>query len=392
MSRPEAIHPVLFIDNYFPVIDGVTETVHQYALHMNAPVVCPAMEKNYAEKYRFPYRLLVSRTIRAPFSRYASAVPKLDGKLAADIARETPDIFHIHSPSLLGSYALAQGRKMGIPVVGTFHSKYYDAILEFTKSRLIAKAVTAKIVRLYEQCDEVWACSGEAGETLRSYGYSKPYFVMPNGTDAAYPANAEELKERAASAFRIPRGKHILLFVGQQIWYKNQRLILDTFRLLCDRSNDYFLVMAGAGKDEKDIERYAASLNLTDDQIRFAGLIRDRDLLSGVYLNADLLFFPSVFDNAPLVLREAAVLGVPTLAVEGSNAAGAIRKNISGFTAAAAPQDMRDEIVRIFSSGNLREIGRNAQATIPLSWEKLIPKVLEEYRAVIGRYRDRAGQ
>lgn len=386
MNDLQALHPVQFIDNYFPVIDGVTETVHEYARHMeHAMVVCPAMESRYLEKHSFPYPLLTSMTFRVPFSRYASAVPKIDRELEAGIAGANPDIFHIHSPSLLGKYAVSLGKKMKIPVVATFHSKYYDAILEFTKSRAIAKMVTNQIVKLFESCDEVWACSEETGETLRSYGYSKPYHVMPNGTDVSVPENAQELKEKAASRFQLPQNRHILLFVGQQIWYKNQRLILDTFRLLCDQGNDWFLVMVGTGKDEQEIERYAASLNLTD-HICFTGQVKDRDLLRGIYLNADLLFFPSVFDNAPLVLREAAVLSVPTLATEGSNAAGAIRKNVSGFTAAADPQSMRDELVRIFTQEDVKKIGQNARELIPLAWEKLIPMVLDRYQTVIDRY------
>ena len=386
MNDTQKIRAVQFIDNYFPVIDGVTETVHEYAKHMNATVVCPAMESHYHEKHDFPYPLLTSMTVRVPFSRYASAVPGIDRKLETEIAKTGPDIFHLHSPSLLGKYAVSLGKKMQVPVVATFHSKYYDAIYEFTKSHTIAKAVTKQIVKLYESCDEVWACSEETGETLRSYGYSKPYHVMPNGTDVSLPANTQELKERAMAAFQIPAGKHVLLFVGQQIWYKNQKLILDAFLLLCDRSGDWCLVMAGSGKDEQDIERYAASLGLAEHVI-FTGLIRDRDLLRGVYLNADLLFFPSVFDNAPLVLREAAVLGVPTLVTEGSNAAGAIRKNENGFTAAATPKDMSDEILRIFAEEDIRRIGLNAQETIPVSWERLTPMVLEEYRAVIDQYK-----
>ena len=380
-----SLRPVEFIDNYFPVIDGVTETVHQYAKHMDAVVVCPEMLPRYREKYDFPYRLLTSRTLRIPFSRYASAVPALDGRLKKRIAETRPDIFHVHSPSLLGKYAVSLGRKMKVPVVATFHSKVYDAVLEFTKSRTISKLVTDRIVRLYESCDEVWACSEETGETLRSYGFRKPYFVMPNGTDVSFPDHPEDLKARAAEQFRLPRDRHILLFVGQQIWYKNQRLILDAFRLLCSRDGGYYLVMAGSGKDEQDIARYAASLGLAD-RVRFTGLVKDRDLLRGVYLNADLLFFPSVFDNAPLVLREAAVLGVPTLAVEGSNAAAAIRKNFSGFTAAAEPEAMCAEILRIFAEEDVRQIGRNARETIPVSWEKLTPLVLDRYRTVIDQY------
>ena len=389
MSEPLALHPIEFIDNYFPVIDGVTETVHEYARHMkNATVVCPAMESHYLQKHDFPYPVLTSMTARVPFSRYASAVPQMDRKLETEIAQAKPDIFHLHSPSLLGKYAVSLGKKMKVPVVATFHSKYYDAIYEFTKSKAISKMVTGQIVKLYESCDEVWACSEETGETLRSYGYTKPYHVMPNGTDVSVPDNLQELKELAAETFRIPQGKHVLLFVGQQIWYKNQKLILDSLRLLCDRGEDWFLVMAGSGKDEKEIEQYAANLNLAD-KVLFTGLIRDRDLLRGVYLNADLLFFPSVFDNAPLVLREAAVLGIPTLATAGSNAAGAIRKNVNGFTAVDTPKDMSEEIQRIFSEEDIQKIGQCARETIPLSWEKLVPMVMERYQTVINEFRNR---
>ena len=390
MSGERAPRSAQFIDNYFPVIDGVTETVHQYARHMDAVVVCPEMERRYTEKNAFPYRVLASATVRVPFSRYAGAVPLLDRKLPGKIAEAAPEILHAHSPSLLGAYAVKLGRKMKVPVVATFHSKYYDAIYEFTKSRALSKLATDRIVRLYEACDEVWACSEETGETLRSYGFRKPYRVMPNGTEVSVPADPAALKARAAETFRIPQGKRVLLFVGQQIWYKNQRLLLDAYRRL--HGGDWFLVMAGAGKDEQEIRRYAASLNLAEDRVRFTGLISDRELLQGVYLNADLLFFPSVFDNAPLVLREAAVLGVPTLAVEGSNAAGAIRKNVNGFTAAAAPEAMSAEIERIFAEEDIRRIGQAARETIPLSWERLIPMVQEEYRAVIGRYRREAGE
>ena len=386
MNHTEPLRPVQFIDNYFPVIDGVTETVHEYARRMNALVVCPEMERHYLAKRSFPYPLLTSLTVRIPFSRYASAVPQVDRRLKAEIADARPDIFHLHSPSLLGKYAVSLGRKMNVPVVATFHSKIYDAVLEFTKSRAAAKLVTGQAVKLYESCDEVWACSEETGETLRSYGFTKPYRVMPNGTDVSVPDHPEALKELAAETFRIPRGKRVLLFVGQQIWYKNQRLILDAFRLVCDHGGGWYLIMAGSGKDEQEIERYAASLNLSD-HVLFTGLIRDRDMLRGVYLNADLLFFPSVFDNAPLVLREAAVLGVPALVTEGSNAAGAVRKNFNGFTAAASPEAMSNEILRIFTQEDPRAVGRHARETIPLSWEKLVPMVLDEYQSVIDRYR-----
>ena len=97
------VRSIQFIDNYFPVIDGVTETVHHYAQGMDAAVVCPEMERHYLQGYSFPYRVLTSKTVRVPFSRYASAVPGIDRKLEREIAGTQPDIFHLHSPSLLGN-------------------------------------------------------------------------------------------------------------------------------------------------------------------------------------------------------------------------------------------------------------------------------------------------
>ena len=66
MSDLQFLHSVQYIDNYFPVIDGVTETVHEYARHMeNATVVCPEMERHYREGHSFPYDLLTLPALRS---------------------------------------------------------------------------------------------------------------------------------------------------------------------------------------------------------------------------------------------------------------------------------------------------------------------------------------
>ena len=89
--------------------------------------------------------------------------------------------------------------------------------------------------------------------------------------------------------------------------------------------------------------------------MNFVGRISDREVLQGLYLSADLLFFPSVYDNSPLVVREAASMGVPSLLTVGSNAAEAVRKDISGFTAEENKVAMFREILRIFGTEGLLE-------------------------------------
>ena len=103
MSESVDLHPVQFIDNYFPVIDGVTETVHQYAQHMNAVVVCPEMESHYLEKHDFPYPVLTSMTALGALFPVRQRGAE-DGPEAGNGDRgRNPDIFHLHSPPCWGN-------------------------------------------------------------------------------------------------------------------------------------------------------------------------------------------------------------------------------------------------------------------------------------------------
>ena len=68
--------------------------------------------------------------------------------------------------------------------------------------------------------------------------------------------------------------------------------------------------MAGAGQDLERLKALAASLNL-QDRVLFTGFVGDREEILSLYRRADLLVFPSVYDNAPMVVREAAAMGTP---------------------------------------------------------------------------------
>lgn len=389
--NPTDIKSAQFIDTYYPLVDGVVNTVHNYATLMNKSayscVIAPRCRQSYDDK-SFSYDVLRTTSIDIPFTEYVIPAPRADRSLKAFLKVKKIDIYHAHSPFTEGTIAAYYAKKLSIPCVATFHSKYYDDALHLSHSKMIAKAVTNKIVRFYNAVDSVWACSEGTADTLRSYGYKGDIFVMDNGSSMAFPENPDELRKKVREQYDLPENKNVLLFVGQQIWHKNLKLVLDTFRLLCDHSDDYRLVIVGDGYDANKIRKYADSLSFPDGAVRFLGKIINKEIIQGMYLNADLLFFPSVYDNSPLVVREAASLGVPSLLTEGSNAAEAVEKNFSGFTAAENKLAMYSEIVRIFSDQNrLKGISENAQKTIPKTWEQIVASVQEKYAEILEKYR-----
>ena len=387
---PKKIRSAQFLDSFYPIVDGVVLAVHNYSELMSRTsyscVVAPRQLEAFDDS-ALSYDVFRTGSLKVPIAEYAIPAPKLDNKIKTVLSNRCLDIFHAHSPFMEGTFASSYAKRLGIPCVATFHSKYYDDVINITGSKALARIVTNKIVRFYKSVDSVWTVSDGAATVLRSYGYHGDILVMQNGTTYTQPDNPDELRKKAAGAFALPTDKKILLFVGHQIWHKNLKLILDTFRLLCDREDDYRLVIVGDGYDSEEITDYAKSLNFPHGFVRFLGRINDRELLQGIYLSSDLLFFPSVYDTSGLVVREAASLGVPSLLTEGSNAAEAVQKDISGFTAAENKVAMFREILHIFGTdGLLEKVSAGAQRDVAKTWEMIVPTVQEKYAEIIEEY------
>lgn len=391
MIDPEKIRSAQFNDTYFPIVDGVVQTVHNYAELMNKTgyscVITPRPLKDTFDYSTLSYDVFRTSSLKMPIAEYSVPLPNLDSKVRRFINNRNIQILHAHSPFMEGAFASSYAKKLGIPCVATFHSKYYDDVVNITGSKAIAKIVTAKIVKFYSRVDSVWSCSEGTADTLRSYGYRGKITVMDNGTTYEMPSNPDELRAKAAAAFKIPEDKNIILFVGHMIWHKNIKLVLDTFRLLENYSDDYRLFLVGNGYDGEAIRKYADELNFKDGHVNFVGKISDREVLKGMYLSADLLFFPSVYDNSPLVVREAASMGVPSLLTEGSNSAEAVVRNKTGFTASENKVAMFHEILHIFGTeGLLESVSEGARIHVAKTWKEIVPKVLQNYAGIIERY------
>ena len=386
--KPENINSAQFNDTFFPVVDGVVRTVHNYARIMNSIsyscVVCPDQKGRFNDK-KLPYDIYRTGSVKIPTMDYAICVP-FNPYTVRDVGNiKKLDIIHTHSPFMQGWNAYLCAKKRRVPIVATFHSKYYDDFYMVTKSRALSRSLTDMIVSFYNRCDSVWACSGTTAETLRSYGYKKDIFVCENGIDINIPGDPAKLKRYAEYKFSLDKNRHILLFVGSLVWQKNLKCVLDTFRLLCSKAPDkYTLVIAGAGNHETSVKAYAGKLAFAPEQLMFTGEIKDRRLISALYAAADLFFFPSIYDNAPLVLREAAMLGTPALLAEDSNSAEVVTDGFNGFTAGNDPQLMAHKIEEVFSDRELlAKAGENAKGTIPVPWEKIIPIVYDKYAEII---------
>ncbi|MGI6714079.1 MAG: flippase-like domain-containing protein [Bacilli bacterium] len=389
--QTEKLTTFQFIDNFYPLIDGVVKVVDNYAIELNkrdyqTTVIAPSYHKHDASKDRFSYRVIRAPSRRFKSFEYDVAKVRVPRKVKKAILYQEPVLLHAHAPFFVGHYALKLAKKYDLPLIATFHSKFYDDFYMATRSKLLSKLALKYVISFFRACDEVWTVSEYAAGVLRDYGYHGVIKVMPNGTHF-HPRNfSEEELAHFAEKHHIDRNKKNLLFVGHLIEQKNIRMTIKTFKKLYTEDKSYALTIVGSGGHEKQLHQYAERIGVKNVINWVDGSI-PLDDLQAVYTLADLFFFPSLYETFSIVLREAAVMKTAALVAAGGATAEAITDGENGFIATADVNSLCAKIIEIFSDPvKLQQAGEKAAVTIPLSWPEIIDDVVTNYERVVEEF------
>ena len=373
-----------FTDTFLPVVDGVGRVVQAYAENLSAmghrvTVVAPMYDTGFQGGFPFERVEFIGKALPG-LKQYRVGEAILDTHYRKRIRMIPLDIVHAHSPFTAGSEALRLAALRELPLVATFHSKYYDDFLKATRSESMARMLTKFVVNFYNRCDEVWAVGKNTADVLASYGYEGDIQVMPNGATLrnAKQSDVEEVSRRFSLG-----NEPVILFVGQMDWKKNILTVLEACAELKKQGEPFRLLLAGQGIDMNGIRQKLDELNI-HDRSQLLGHVTDASLLDGLYARATVFAFPSLYDAAPMVVREAAVMGTPSVMVRGSTAAEIIRDGENGFLCENDPKDLARVIAGILADPERRNrAGEMAKETIPVPWSKVMEAALERYERLI---------
>lgn len=374
-----------FNDSYPPIMDGVANTVKNYGLWLNRKygqsyIVTPSYPQ-YKDDDEFDIIRYKSIGLigRPP---YRLGLPHLDRDLKNTLQSIDFDIVHAHSPFSSGQVALKIAREKKIPIVATFHSKFYDDFKQSLKFDGLASLAVKKVVQFFEKVDSVWAVNNGTAETLRSYGYQGEITVVQNGTDFDHSNNDDDRKY-INDMYNIKDEDIALLFVGQHIWQKNLKMLIESLRYLKDKNVNFKMFFVGQGYATNDMKQLVKEYKMNDN-ITFVGMLTDREILKKFFIRADLFLFPSIYDNAPIVVREAAAAKCPSLLIKNTNAAEGIIDGYNGYVTENDPHIYANKLLDILHDGDtMKNVSKNAQKTIAKSWESLIDEVYERYKELI---------
>ena len=373
----------LFCEVFPPVMDGVSVCMENYAYWLQKKVGGVAVVTPHVPKADYSvheYKVFDYMSIPVPKRRpYMTGIAAFDPTYLAKIATTRFKIVHAHTPFSAGSAALSISRAQKIPLVATFHSKYRD---DFSKilPKLVVDMMIDSVVDFFERADLVWVPQESVIDVIREYGYKGHVEVMDNGSDlvADYP---EKYFVEARQRLGIAPEEFVLLFVGQHVWQKNPQLTINALSRLEDVPFRMFFV--GTGYAAEEMKALVNEKGL-DSKVTFVGSITDRAKIVDYYAASDLFVFPSLYDNAPLVVREAAALHTPSIMAAGSTAATILKDGENGFLVENDP-DKLAQLLRelIHDPERVHRVGVQASKTIVRSWEDCVEEVIDRYNTLL---------
>lgn len=389
ISETNKITIGLFIDTFFPMIDGVTMVVDNYAKRLtkyaNVIVFAPEYPKAQYDDSKFLYKVVRCKSVKMPIIDYSLPMPKIDKKFMHELNNTKLDIVHIHSPFTIGKIGVEYAKKNNVPAIATMHSQYKKDFLRAVKFEPLANLLTKVIIRQYNKCDECWAVNSEIAKIYyEEYKYKKLPKVMGNATDMKLVENMEQAKKLINEKYNISPDEKVFLFVGRINNLKNVFLIANSLKILKEKYNPKFkMLFVGSGQDEDELKSIIDKNNMNQDII-MCGKISDRELLANIYARADLFLFPSLYDASSIVQIEAASQKTPTLFVEGAATTATITENVNGFISQNNEEDFAEKINEIINNKALYDsVCENVYKDIYINWDSQVSKVFDSYMEII---------
>lgn len=329
MSR--RLDVALVTETYAPEVNGVAMTLGRLTTGLAARghrvrIVRPRQKQETAGPLSGGQLL----TPGLPIPRYPElrfGLPAGD-RLHAAWAAKRPDIVHVATEGPLGFSALATARRLGIPVVSTFHTNFHSYSRHYGIGWL-QRGIAGYLRWFHNRTAATLVPTANLARQLSDDGF-RGVQVLSRGVDTAL-FHPRRRSEALRAEWHAAPDDLVCLVVSRLAPEKNLGLALEAFDALHAARPDARMVVVGDGPQ-------AAALARRHPQALFRGMRRGEDLAAH-YASADLFLFPSLTETFGNVVTEALASGLPVVAYDCAAASDLICDGYNGLLAAPGDRD-----------------------------------------------------
>ncbi|WP_226579554.1 glycosyltransferase family 4 protein [Halobacillus litoralis] len=370
----------IFTDTYTPQVNGVAKTLERWT--------------KYLKKQNIDYRLFtphirgchsnseeIRTSLSLPFWLYPEcrlALPK-PSKIRAALEAFQPDLIHIVTPFTMGLTGLYFGKKMDIPMVGSYHTHFHQ-YLDYYRLSFLSR-YNWKYMRWFHKSFQItFVPSEETRRHLETQGFMD-IKLWKRGVDS-YFFHPYQNEESIRRIYKIEE-PYILSYVGRLAREKGLDVLMQTAEKLPHsiKQNVHWIIV-GNGPMYRKLKQNAPT-NMT-----FTGY-QENERLSQIYACSDLFVFPSATETFGNVVLESLASGTPAIVARSGGVQEIVQDGITGYLCEAEQSDsFVSAISTLLSQPALRKEMSRAARTYAQSqrWDLIFDQLLLDYQETVQVY------
>lgn len=306
----------IFTDTYYPEINGVANSTYQlkreleergnnvYVFTVSNPKMTD-FEKHVFRMKSIPLALLKERRVGCSIlSSWYKVIKELN-----------LDVIHTQTEFTIGHIGRKAARKLGIPLIHTYHTIYedYTHYLKFPGNQKLKGAIRSLSRVCCDKADNVVVPTKKVRNLLIKYGVKKNIIVQPTGIDLGKYQNTDAKQVKVLrEQYGLKDTDHVLISVGRLSKEKSLDEIIMLTGKLRQTDQRIKLIIVGDGPEEKQLKKLVIQRRL-DNCVTFTGAVPWIEI-QNYYALGNVFVSASTSETQGLTYVEALASGKPLLA------------------------------------------------------------------------------
>ena len=302
----------------------------------------------------------------------------LHGQALERLRAFRPDIIHIAlAPDILGHSALKAARRLRVPVVASYHTRFETYLKHYWYVAGLTSLVRHYLRRSYGMCREVYVPSQSMVDALLADGFRNNFRLWPRGVDTAL-FNPGKRSSQWRAKHGIGESELVVVFVSRLVREKRLDTLAAALRLLEARGIAHRSVIVGDGPERAALERQLP-------HAVFTGFL-EGEALAEAYASSDIFVFPSETETFGNVTLEAMASGLPCVCADATGSRSLVVPGRTGSLAKpGCAEEFADHIAALAHDPQLRrQMGADArERSLGFSWDQTMARIHGYYKSLL---------
>jgi glycosyltransferase involved in cell wall biosynthesis len=365
----------IFTDNDFGKVNGVTTTLAAALEHAPDDLNVRVYTCDETGAETGDYLSLAAFGVGIPFYREMKMYVPPSRTFLRHAMTDAIDVVHLTTPGPVGLAALWVASRLGIPIVGSFHTDLVEYTRILSGSRGLARAMEWYMRWLYGHCERILAPSDATRDMLARAGLERSRIDIWRRGVSTVRFDPAKRSQALRETWGVSDDRPAIIYVGRVSKEKGLQMLRPFSRFLEYAGVTHRVIVVGDGPMRSELQSECP------DAV-FTGTLR-QDEVAVAMASADVLVFPSRTDTAGNVVLEAQASGLPVLVSDAGGPRENLRPADSGFVCSRFNEFVRRAGDLLRHPRKRREMSAAAREyALTRRWETALEPLYDSYLAL----------